>query len=248
MSSTSELSGLGSYLYWVYFIIVFIIFVIHATRVVVARHLNVNTFRNFRLSIVVGSFLVFFFFSNSIISHRDVCGTTDYSKAFLMCFFPFIFIFGIGSLLLEMFPGWIRGFSNTFGLSVSKLSNLTQKLQGIIKDGSNELGRRIYSDPIPLFKEMTLKGYVENDEQVNWSSLSNLTDNNNMFKNSAEISASAKRDIARHLFIKDSVSYFIWYMMLGIITLQSTIIMIINDHSCAKQQSDNKSFTEYLKS
>ena len=77
---------------------------------------------------------------------------------FMAAFMPFIFVFLFGILLLTTYPGWIRGFSNTFGLSVLSLLSYKTFLQTKILSTNNSQDQasynKLYEDPIPLFNEL----------------------------------------------------------------------------------------------
>ena len=42
-------------------------------------------------------------------------------RAFFNTLYPITFIFVEVAMLLEAFPGWVRVFSNTFGMSAARL-------------------------------------------------------------------------------------------------------------------------------
>ena len=80
------------------------------------------------------SFIALFFFifllvsTNAMLANELLCGKSKSGKAFIFMIFPFLFIFGLGNLLLYTFPGWLRGFSNTFGLYLAQLLGMNKIL------------------------------------------------------------------------------------------------------------------------
>ena len=96
-----------------------------------------NCYMNYQRSkmmIQIAYHLLFFVFlvavSFSVTSTK--CGLTssfDSMQSITSAFDSYIFVFLSGSVFLYIFPGWIRGFSNTFGLSALYLSNLKEFIQ-----------------------------------------------------------------------------------------------------------------------
>ena len=82
---------------------------------------------DFGILIVFSLFLFFYIFVNNLVltKNKIICGSKNQNIAFFSTLFPFVFIYVIGVVMITILPGWVRSFSNTFGLSVAKLCGMT---------------------------------------------------------------------------------------------------------------------------
>ena len=248
-SESRELSGLGSYFYWVFTSIFSLSFVGFMACIVRAKDgLSVSIFKTFRLFICLLIFLSMIAIAVMVIKNQNVCGNNievgeAIGKAFGLLILPFSFIFGLGAFALETFPGWIRGFSNTFGTSFLHLGSIKTFLQNNMNN--NDIMSKFYHDPLPMFKEITLEGYKVENESIKWPQVDSLIQKG-VFNPDGD-KDKFMIELSRYIMTKDSVAYCIWYILLGIITIQSTIIMILNDNDCLRGAKDNKSFSKFMK-
>lgn len=129
--------------------------------------------------VYIGIFFVILFLLNmSIFSNELVCGNSQPGQAFFNTLYPMTFIFVVVAMLLEAFPGWVRVFSNTFGMSAARLFgikkiladifNETRKQKVLSKVNFNNTNSEdaqskllfmntvdmIYNDPVPIINEM----------------------------------------------------------------------------------------------
>ena len=78
----------------------------------------------------------------------------DSINAITSAIISFVFVFSAGTIFLYLFR-WIRGFSNTFGLSALYLSNYKEFLQkNFFNDRTNNSVFQKLYDPLPLFNEL----------------------------------------------------------------------------------------------
>lgn len=81
--------------------------------------------------LVLGSFFI------NVNIARKTCNVKDYiipwSKLATLTFLPWIVIFAIIFLILELFPGWVRPFSNTIGYLIANSLGATEILKKILK-------------------------------------------------------------------------------------------------------------------
>ena len=184
-----------------------------------------------------------------LLSGRDIiCGQPNANVAFFSTVFPYTFIYLIGIVMLETFPGWIRGFANTFGMTIAKMAGLSNFIteNNIVNpsgDKTKDVISQIYNDPITLFNELTLDNYNLTDKgTVEWPQVQNLI-NKNIIK---VLTTENKVELAKFIYIKQYVSYFIWYLLLGIITILVSINHLINHESCLNNSIDSNEFRNYL--
>lgn len=190
------------------------------------------------------AYLFFLFISLFFISGNQlICGKYDVNLAWTSGVFPFSFVFLLGVLLLETFPGWLRGFANTIGVIIIGYLGYDKHIkENIIKKNSdNNNLKYFYNDPIPLFNELTLDSYEIENDSVKWTQLLGET---SIFKNVIKDPQSDNDlvTLANHIKNKNLISYMIWYMLLGTITLFMSINNMINDNRCSITSRDQAEF------
>ena len=103
---------------------------------------------------------------------------------------------------------------------------------------------QIYNDPITLFNEITLDNYNDKNGQVSWPQVDNLQTEGII--NLGLDKDITKEGLAKFIYIKQYVSYFIWYLLLGIITILVSINHLINNENCLNHSVDSNEFRKYL--
>lgn len=193
------------------------------------------------------------------------CGLSssfDAMKSITSALTSYIFVFFAGSSFLYFFPGWVRGFSNTFGLSALYLSNFKEFIQNKIfrnepNANSSNLHQKIYNDPLPLFNELE-PDFVHDEKSsyFQWDSYERL--NNKVekqggvdfyrYKVSQEPRDVAKNEhifqLAKKIAKKDFIGYVIWYTALGCISILFTVIQTL-DTKCVRDPTQSTEFREY---
>jgi hypothetical protein len=277
----------------------------------------------------VGVFFILLFMLNmSIFSNELVCGEAQPGKAFFNTLYPVTFIFVVVAMLLEAFPGWVRVFSNTFGMSAARMFGIKKLLSDLFNESrkqkvlsqinfnnssaENAQGKlmfmntveMIYNDPVPIINEMDTKRSLRkiNENTPNESivsvwdsweflkskSLFSGLDTKNTMSGGMQPNAqpdflSGNNDSSSHppppqqqqnivqtedgdsnvseieklekqLFeiikFKENVGYFVWYMMVGLITtVASTNLVLSEGCSVSKSMMDQayKDFTDSVK-
>lgn len=192
------------------------------------------------------AYLFFLFISLFFISGNQlICGKYDVNLAWTSGVFPFSFVFLLGVLLLETFPGWLRGFANTIGVIIIGYLGYDKNIKENILDKSSDNNLKyFYNNPIPLFNELTLDSYsTDENGKVRWTQ---LLDETSIFKNVIKKIPELKQDhlitLANHIKNKNLISYMIWYMLLGTITLFMSINNMINDNRCSITSRDQAEF------
>jgi len=120
-----------------------------------------------RTRLILFVYLILIFlgcYSINLALSESLCGSYQFSSAFIYTLFPWAIVFGIMIMLLESFPGWLAPFSNTFGYFIAKMSGLPTLMQKIFKSSANSSGldkstlqalANIYSDPSILINEVS---------------------------------------------------------------------------------------------
>ena len=215
--------------------------------VILANALDAESGFTFLPIIYSSLYGLFLFVSLFLISGNEkICGKTDLNLAWTSGIFPFSFVFLVGVLLLETFPGWIRGFANTIGTTIVGFMGYEQHIKDkILKQGDiDDKIQYVYNSPIPLFNELTLETYGrDNSGKLSWEQLSGSSSVFAKLINS-NIAEDDYKTLANHIKNKNLISYMIWYMALGTITLFMSINNMINDKRCATTTLDQAEFTK----
>ena len=141
---------------------------------------------DFGILIVFSLFLFFFIFVNNLVltKNKIICGSKNQNIAFFSTLFPFVFIYVIGVIIITILPGWVRSFSNTFGLSVAKLCGMTT-LTDYLFSNKNKMFTINQKEGDYEFRKMVEKVYEDPDTLLNELSLDDITfdiDNPNEIK------------------------------------------------------------------
>ena len=141
---------------------------------------------DFGILIVFSLFLFFFIFVNNLVLKKNkiICGSKNQNIAFFSTLFPFVFIYVIGVIIITILPGWVRSFSNTFGLSVAKLCGMTT-LTDYLFSNKNKMFTINQKEGDYEFRKMVEKVYEDPDTLLNELSLDDITfdiDNPNEIK------------------------------------------------------------------
>ena len=131
------------------------------------------------LAYIVIFFILLFMMNISIFSNKLVCGEPQFSAALTSTLYPIIFIFLVTTLLIEVFPGWLRVFTNSFGMGAAYMFGIRKIIKDIFTESNKQyiiknknldtssLGDSsnfqfmksidmIYNDPIPVINEIDL--------------------------------------------------------------------------------------------
>ena len=178
---------------------------------------------------------------------NSLCGSEQYPTAILATLIPWVVIFGTMNVLLEMFPGWLRPFSNTFGYlltkgSVSKTMNKILKgenesdsktLSSELKDVQKTLAT-IYNDQSLLVNEITTNNF-----ETFWEKMKPLFKEN--------VSDVNKKELLGHVNTKESIAKYIWYMLTGWLVTSASYNYIVNAGCTQTVEQQKKSSENYNK-
>ena len=176
MSNTNyeEYQQLGSMSIYSYIVYCFLFFLLKGS---LFPKTNENNSITWVIVYILGFFILLFMSNLSIFSNDLVCGEAQFGSAFYSTLYPLVFIFAVVALILELFPGWIRVFSNTFGISAAYMFGLKHILKDIFSESNKQYILQkdsvqtendndkyqfmksidlIYNDPLPVINEMDL--------------------------------------------------------------------------------------------
>jgi hypothetical protein len=163
-------------------------------------------------------------YGSNVQSIKQMCGEPYFGLALMATIVPWTFIFGILNVALIMMPGWKAPFSNTFGYLLVKMNGIQGVFNDIFKAKMGKITinkasnldnalEKIYSDKSLLINELTPANF-----EAFWTNFKPL------FKADA---GSYKEKLYNMIRMKDLVSEFIWYLLVGLIvtTLSSNYII-----------------------
>jgi hypothetical protein len=183
------------------------------------------------------------YFINVNIS-KSICNenTIQWGKVFTITMAPWIIIFGILFFLLQLFPGWIKPFSNTVGYIVINALGATTVLKNVLKsyspeDKNSTLQKALlnieknYSRFINEIdvEEDKYKRFIKQLSQESFTKIpGDHTDNpEGLFRNDNVVQLFAL------INVKDIIGKLFWYVLAGTLIASISYNFIIN-MSCEK--------------
>ena len=144
---------------------------------------------------------------------KSLCYAVDYKKAFLITVFPWVMLFGVINMMLDVFPGWLSPFSNTFGYFAATLAGSKDLIRKILKDPTTEEAgdlskplSYIYSDQSLLINQVTIDNFDEFWDRMSQTRLMNPGVSNN---------SQLKEKFLSIITLKDTISRCIWQILTG---------------------------------
>jgi hypothetical protein len=207
-------------------------------------------------------FFIYLFAQNMIMTKDSlVCGKENTRLGFYATVFPYVFIYMLGMMIVHLFPGWLRSFSNTFGLTVVRMCGYDITVSEIFKQRSNEPANatassatgktgeqiidQLYNDPDVFINELDLNQVQfvgTNNDEIQWDSLYRLKEE---LKNDMVLDNQKKKDLIGYLNIKDTVATYIWVGMLSTLTILVAQNRLLAEN-CTSKVENTTEFQEYL--
>lgn len=192
---------------------------------------------------LVASFIIQLIINIYLTSLPELCGRTDFNAAIYATVVPWVAIFVLFAVCLSVFPGWIRLFSNTFGASAAYLYGLKDTMDKIFTVENRSDAERdqtnfqllkaldsLYADRDTLIHELDTSDVFFNEKgDIVWKS---FTGTLKMLMLTAEIEQSTLKDLYYSLLLKDNVAYFVWFTLIGILSVLVSTNTLMND-SCS---------------
>lgn len=205
--------------------------------------------------VAVAFFVYLFIYNSYLVTHKIACnGPNGYITTY-STIIPFAFIFVLGATIISLFPGWLRSFQNTFGLTFVQLcgytlydpDNDTDSIIVKYDRSSSSLDietamQKFYNDPDVLINEIKINkdNDLENKTNINKILSTIKCKLNNDDKKGYEL-------LKKYIKIKESVGYAIWFLLLGLLTILTSQNTILSEE-CNKSVSDDKTFKKYISS
>lgn len=188
------------------FLIFFIVTVIVTVLKIIMPKAGAFINSGYMLVIIISQFFV------NLSLTKSLCYAVDYKQAFLITIFPWVMLFGVINMMLDVFPGWLSPFSNTFGYFAASLAGSKDLIRKIFKDpttqSAGDLSKPlayIYSDQSLLINQVTIDNFDEFWERMEKTGLMN----SNIDK------PKLKEKFLGIITLKDTISRCIWQILTG---------------------------------
>tara|TARA_Y100000816_G_scaffold69547_1_gene46505 strand:+ start:4289 stop:5347 length:1059 start_codon:yes stop_codon:yes gene_type:complete len=178
------------------------------------------------------------YFINVNIS-KSICyeNSIQWGKVFTITLAPWIIIFGILYFLLELFPGWIKPFSNTVGYIVINALGATTVLKKVLKLYSEENSNSTLKKALENIEknysrfineidveEDKYKTFIKQLSQEGFTKISgDYTDNPEGLYTDDNV-----RELFALINIKDIIGRLFWYVLAGTLIASISYNFIIN--------------------
>ena len=197
------------------------------------------------LLIAVGEFFINLSLTN------DMCGENQWGTAFSITLAPWLVIFGLLNLMLNLFPGWKTPFSNTFGYGAALIGGLTPLVKNIFKDPTavkdpeiKKTVQYIYRDQSLLINEI---GEGKEAFEEFWNSMKDAIVPS-VYALDGE--GSLKEKLMNLVKSKYIVSEYIWYMLAGTLVTSISYNYLVNigcDNSAKKMLNRREAYNRKIK-
>lgn len=149
---------------------------------------------------------------------KERCGTAPLGAVLKAVLPPWIFMLGGIVVLVHMLPGWIQPFSNTFGYMLCLVPALQSqaKLVAILNQESNTLSKLIVEDPNLMLNQFASANFQKTIFKMQEGGLVTRTND------------AAIEDFRKLIHMKDSLAEFLWFMMVGCVTITTSYNLMMN--------------------
>jgi hypothetical protein len=190
----------------------------------------------------------------NITSSPDVCGKSDMKMAVYATFIPWILVFTVFTLLMMSSPGWLRVFSNTFGIFAAEAYGIESMINNVIRKpvpGKSteydylKMLENIYSDRMSLVIELNLDDVtgIKDGEEFKFPALLKLEELGLIEKIEGksgielEEMTKARKDLYNALLLKDNVGFFFWFLLIGIFCILVSTNTVLSSSCSPKMGS-----------
>ena len=120
----------------------------------------------------------------NLTSLPNICGKPDVKMALYATLVPWILVFTVFTFCIVTLPGWVRVFSNTFGVFAAEAYGLKEILNKIFQRPAQpgtdpaylQMLENIYSDRMALVLELELDNVTDDGKTFTFPSLNKLVE------------------------------------------------------------------------
>ncbi len=150
---------------------------------------------------------------------KAMCGTRQWQTAMNVTAIPWLLIFGVLNLFLQLFPDWLNPFANTFGYALAKMLGASELFKSLFKNPAELEGGQTTAD-VQVMREALDKIYYDDSLLLNELSVDTLP---TFFARMKPIlkpmdvsqQAQVEKQMTYFLNIKEDVALYVWYMLTG---------------------------------
>tara|TARA_B100001093_G_C26835107_1_gene1017963 strand:- start:585 stop:1631 length:1047 start_codon:yes stop_codon:yes gene_type:complete len=202
--------------------------------------------------IYIGILLIGSYFININIS-KTLCNTNEinWSNIFFITLLPWIIIFGLLYILLEIFPGWINPFSNTIGYLIVNALGATTNIINLFKQSKTTTDKPLKEALINIEKNYSK---IINEFDIDLELFKSYIDQfrkegivNPKVATTAEALYRSEDvyKLYQHVIAKFFIGKLLWYILAGILIASISYNFILNI-KCTKTLEEQKSEYEEL--
>ena len=169
----------------------------------------------------------------NLTSSPELCGKPDLSLALYSTIIPWIVVFTVFTLFLMIAPGWLRIFSNTFGVTAAEAYGIKHHINEILQKPLQpstdpvmiQMLERIYLDQMSLVIELDIDDVVL--DPFTFPAINRLVE----MKVIAPIPPDKTKSLeSLHdaLVLKETVGFFFWFILIGIFCILISTMTLIS--------------------
>ena len=211
----------------IYAIITAIFFVLKFFLVENFEIINTNGYPQGLNSLLSGVYYLFVIFSQYYINVQNTykkCGEAQVFHAMIYTFVPNILIFGLLVVILDVFPGFLKPFSNTIGYGFVWLFGGIIKVfnKMLISQNKSRYIQQVYDDSSMMINEITTgpKGNIVNFIKQGATPGKDRIFNKNYKEHLPKL--------FNLVVIKDLISKYIWFLLVGGLVVSTSNNSITN--------------------
>lgn len=237
-----------------YFFILSIFYIIISTILIYTSVTSSST--ELALNLIFVLLLVLGLYFINVETIKKLCGKNDdnysvpYTKVATTTFVPWILVFGSLFFLLELFPGWIRPFSNTVGYGIINALGAEKEFTNYLNDASNKSVKKkpdlvTAINYVKSNKSMFINEFSPNEkefgEEFDQLKNSQVIIDEETLKTKGLNLKDFEKILYKFVLIKNTIGKGVWYILGGTVVsaISYNILLDINcQKSTSKMQSD----------
>jgi hypothetical protein len=182
------------------------------------------------------------FINNGFITiNPEICNEFNVTHAFTAMIVPWIFIFGLSCICLVFIPGWLRVFSNTFGVCIANWGGLKERVNKVFINETTadtstsgttthdnarimETIHLMYANSSKFINEVDISDYNDENGNITWNSLDKIL---TFMKIEHKSKHTEKKQLYEALVLKENAGYFAWFILIGSISVLVSINSVL---------------------
>jgi hypothetical protein len=171
----------------------------------------------------------------------ELCGAPDIKLALYSTLIPWVVIFTVFTLFLMVAPGWLRVFSNTFGVAAAEAYGLRESLNELFvrplqtetDPKMAQLIDNIYTDKMALVIELDIEDVTDDPYPFRFPAMEKLAEMRVFDKKVLE-NTDALKKVYQALLLKETVGFFFWFILIGIFCILVSTLSLVSSNCTPK--------------